>query len=102
MDADVIRIYEKLSNKYSIELTSAWKKGFHSSVDFPILTGTSALGSFEMIFDDVPSFAFYATRNTGEFLRHWHAYSAEEAEKSVIDFMEGKLTLISFGRPNNT
>lgn len=98
MDADVIRIYKKLCNKYPIELTSALKKGFHSSIDFPILTGASALGSFEMSCDDVPSFGFYATRNTGEFLAHWHVYSAEEAERSVIDFMEGKLTLISFGQ----
>ena len=99
MDADVVRIYEKLCNKYSLELTSAHKQGFHSSIDFLILIGISVLGKFEMYYDDVPSFAFYATRSSGEVFAHWHLQTATEAEKAVADFMEGKLTLISFGQP---
>ena len=102
MDADIVYIYEKLCNKYPLELTSAHKQGIHSSIDFPILIGTSVLGKFEMCYDDVPSFAFYAVRSSGEVFAHWHLQTATEAEKAVIDFMEGKILLLQFEPPNNT
>ena len=92
MDAEVIRIFEKLKGKYPVELVHT---------DYPILSGTSQLGKFEMFFDDVPSFAFYATHHNGEFLAHWHEKNSSEAEKAVVDFLEGKLTIIQFGQPNN-
>ena len=38
-------------------------------------------------------------RGNGEVFAHAHFYSATEAEQAIIDFMEGKLTLISFGEP---
>lgn len=97
MDADIGFIYQKLRNRYPITMNSSLAMGFKTTVDFPVLGGVSSLGRFELFFDDVPSFAFYAMHNNGEVLAHKHLQSIDEAEKTVADFMEGKLTFISFG-----
>lgn len=99
MDADVLDIYRKLSSRYPIMLNSSLAMGFKTNIDFPVLSGISELGRFEMYYDDVPSFTFYAVRSSGEVFAHWHLQTTTEAEKAVADFMEGKLTLISFGQP---
>ena len=101
MDADIVFIYQKLRNRYPITLSSSLAMEFKTTVDFLVLSGISSLGRFEMFFDDVPSFAFYAMYSNGEVFAHKHLRSAEEAEKTVADFMEGKLTLISFGQSYN-
>ena len=67
--------------------------------EFPILCGISRLGRFELFFDDV-SFAFYAMHDNGAVFAHWHAHSVAEAEQAVVDFMNGKMTLVQFGRQN--
>lgn len=69
-------------------------------IDFPILCGTSSLGKLELFFDDV-SFAFYAMHDNGAVFAHWHLHTVADAEKAVIDFMNGKITLVQFGQPNN-
>ena len=98
-DTDIANIYHNLSNRYPLSLTSSIAAGFQTTIDFPILKGTSSLGNFDMFCDDLPSFEFYAMNNKAEVFAHTHFYSANEAEQAVIDFMEGKLTLISFGQP---
>lgn len=100
MDSDVVNIYKRLSSSYPITLNSSLAIGFKSNIDFPVLSGTSTLGRFEMFFDDV-SFAFYAMYDDGEVFAHWHLQTSSEAEKAVADFMEGKITRIQFGQPNN-
>ena len=101
-DTDIVNIYHKLSNHYPLILTSSLAAGFKTTLDFPILKGISSLGEFEMFFDELPSFEFYAMHDNGEVFAHKHFYSVSEAEQAVADFMEGKLTLISFGQPNDT
>ena len=98
-DNDIVNIYHNLSNRYSLILTSSLAVGFKTTIDFPILRGTSSLGNFEMFVDDFPSFAFYAMRDNGDVFAHKHLQSIVEAKQAVADFMEGTLTLISFGQP---
>ena len=101
VDADIINIYHTLRNRYPLILTSSLAAGFKATTDFPILRGASSLGNFEMVVDDLPSFAFYAMHDNGEVFDHKHVQSVNKAEETITDFMEGKLTLISFEQPNN-
>ena len=98
MDADIKKLYNQLRCNYSLTLTSAFEKGFKTDIDYPILCGNSILGRFELFHGDL-DFEFYAEQDDGMFLWHCHLQSAAEAEKTVIDFMNGKLTIIQFGQP---
>ena len=100
MDADIKRLYNQLRCNYSLTLTSAFEKGFKADIDYPILCGNSILGRFELFYGDL-DFEFYAVQDNGQFLAHFHLQSAAEAEKTVIDFMNGKLTIIQFGQITN-
>lgn len=101
MDADIQAIYERLRDRYPIVLSSSLSLGFNGKVDFPVLYGQSVLGRFELFYDDVPSFAFYAMDDSGGVFAHFHLQTPAEAEKTVLDFMDGKLTIIQFGQANN-
>ena len=101
MDADIKKLYKQLYCKYPLKLTSSFEKGFKTDIDYPILCGNSILGRFELFYGDL-DFEFYAVQDNGQFLAHFHLQSAAEAEKTVIDFMNGKLTIIQFGQPNDT
>ena len=101
MDADIKKLYKQLYCKYPLKLTSSFEKGFKTDIDYPILCGNSILGRFELFYGDL-DFEFYAVQDNGQFLAHFHLQSAAEAEKTVIDFMNGKLTIIQFGQLNNT
>ena len=101
MDSDIIKIYEKLQENYPISVSSSLAVSPNFKIDFPILCGISSLGKFELFYGDL-DFEFYAVQDNGQFLAHFHLQSAAEAEKTVIDFMNGKLTIIQFGHPNNT
>ncbi len=101
MDSDILLIYEKLHESYPICVKSSLDVSPNFKTDFPILCGTSNLGEFEVFYDDV-SFPFYAMRDNGEVFAHWHLQTPDEVEKTVADFMEGKLSAIPFGQPNNT
>ena len=90
MDADIKSLYRKLQSKYSLKLTSAFEKGSKTTIDYPILCGTSVLGRFELFYGDL-DFEFYAEREDGAFLSHCHLKSIKEAEQTVVLFMEGKL-----------
>lgn len=96
IDADIVNIYRKLSKRYPLILTSSLAEGFNTTLDFPVLKGSSSLGSFEMFPDDLPSFEFYAMHDNGELAIHMHFYSFTEAEQAVADFMEGRLYVVSF------
>ena len=98
VEADIVNLYHKLSKYYPLILTDTLAVGYTKDSAFPILKGSSSLGNFEMFFDDLPSFEFYAMHNNGELFAHTHFYSVSAAEQAVADFMEGKLTLISFGQ----
>ena len=100
MDADIKRLYNQLRCNYSLTLTSAFEKGFKTNIDYPILCGNSILGSFDLFYGDL-DFEFYAVQDNGSFLAHFHLQSAAEAEKTVVDFMNGKYIAIQFGQPNN-
>ena len=93
MDADIKKLYKQLYCKYPLKLTSPFEKGFKTKIDYPILCGSSVLGNFKLFYGDL-DFAFYAERYDESFLAHRHLKSAKEAEKTVIDFMNGKLTII--------
>ena len=101
MDNDIKELYKRLQINDSLELTSAFEQGFKTNIDYPILCGSSVLGRFELFYGDL-DFEFYAERDDGTFLWHCHLKSAKEAEQTVVDFMNGKLTAIQFGQPNNT
>ena len=88
MDADIKALYGRLQGKYSLELTSSFQRGFKTNIDYPILSGTSVLGKFELFYGDL-DFEFYAKRDDGTFLWHCHLKSAKEAEQTVVDFMNG-------------
>ena len=100
MDADIKFLYNRLQGKYCLELSSSFEQGCKTNIDYPILCGTSILGRFELFYGDL-DFEFYAERDNGEFLGHLHLKSAKEAEQTVVDFMHGKLALISFGQPHD-
>jgi len=95
MDTDIKNLYNQLQDKYSLELTSSFQQKFKTNIDYPILRGTTVWGRFDLFYGDL-DFEFYAKRNNGEFMGHLHLKSIEEARQVVADFMEGKLTLISF------
>ena len=97
----VVQIYEKFHQRYPISVVSSLAVNPNFKIDFPILCGTSNLGQFEVFFDDV-SFPFYAMRDNGEVFAHWHLQTPDEVEKTVVDFMEGKLSAIPFGQSNHT
>ena len=101
MDADIKKLYKQLYCKYPLKLTSSFEQGFKTDIDYPILCGNSILGRFELFYGDL-DFKFYAIQDNGQFLAHFHLQSAAEAEKAIVDFMNGKLTIIQFGQPNNT
>ena len=101
MDADIKRLYNQLRCNYALTLTSAFEKGFKTDIDYPILCGNSILGRFELFYGDL-DFEFYSMKENGDFLAHFHFKSVTEAEKAVVDFMNGKLTIIQFGQPNDT
>ena len=94
-DADIVNIYSRLHCEYPLELRSSKEMGFKSNIDFPVL------GKFEIFQGDL-DFEFYSMKENGDFLAHFHFKSVTEAEKAVVDFMNGKLTIIQFGQPNNT
>lgn len=101
MDSAVLKIYERLHESYPISVNSSRAVSPNFKIDFPILCGASKLGKFEVFFDDV-SFPFYAMRDNGEVFAHWHLQTLDEVEKTVVDFMEGKPSVIPFGRLHNT
>ena len=101
MDANIKSLYKQLHSKYPLELKNSKEMGFKTNSDFPVLCGISSLGKFEVFFDDV-SFPFYAMRDNGEVFAHWHLQTPDEVEKTVVDFMEGKPSVIPFGQPYNT
>lgn len=100
MNTDISVIYEKLREKYSIELRNSRDISPNFCVDFPVVCGQSALGKFELFYDDV-SFPFYAMRGDRAVFAHWHVQTLEEAEKCIVDFMEGRMHLKQFGQPND-
>ena len=100
MDADIYTIHERLHSRYPIILSSSLELGFKSKTDFPVLHGQSVLGRFELVYDGV-SFPFYVKDGNGEVTAHFHLQTLSEAEKTVIDFMEGNLTIIPFGQPHD-
>ena len=100
MDADIKELYNRLHSKYPLELKSSLEMGFKTEIDYPVLCGTSILGSFELFYGDF-SFEFYSKKDNGEFLVHCHFQSVSEAENTVVDFMNGKIAVIQFGQPND-
>lgn len=100
MDNDIKELFGRLQSKYSLKLTSSFEKGFKTNIDYPILCGSSALGRFELFYGDL-DFEFFAEQDDGKFLWHCHLKSEKEVEQTVVDFMNGKLTIVQFGQPNN-
>lgn len=101
MNTDVSIVYEKLCEKYPVEVRNSRDISPNFRVDFPVLCGQSALGKFELFYDGV-SFPFYAMRGDGEVFAHWHVQTLEEAEECLVDFMEGRMRLTQLGQSNDT
>ena len=93
MDAGITNIYSRLHCEYPLELRSSKEMGFKSNIDFPVLCGASVLGKFELFQGDL-DFEFYSMKENGDFLAHFHFKSVTEAEKAVVDFMNGKIAVI--------
>ena len=100
MDADIKKLYKQLYCKYPLKLTSSFEKGFKTDIDYPILCGNSILGRFELFYGDL-DFEFYAEQDDGTFLWHFHLKSETEVEQTVVDFMNGKLTIVQFRQSND-
>ena len=100
LDTNIKKLYDLLHYEYPIELKSSKEMGFKSNIDFPVLCETSALGKFELFQGDL-DFEFCSIKEDGEFLAHLHLRSITEAEQTVIDFMNNKITIIQFGQSNN-
>ncbi len=88
MDAAIKDLYDQVHSKYPLELTSSFEQGFNSDINYPMLCGTSVLGRFEMFYGDL-DYEFYAVQDSGAFLAHFHIQSSAEAEKTIVDFMNG-------------
>ena len=101
MKTDVTIIYEHIRHEYPVSLSSSLDRGFKSVMDFPVLHGHSVLGDFELFYDGV-SFPFYAMREDGTLYAHWHLQTVEEAEKTIVDFMQGNIARVQLGQPSNT
>lgn len=97
MDSDIVSIYKKLCKSYPICLNSSLAVSSRFKMDFPVLCGASSLGKFEVFFDDV-SFPFYAMYENGEVFAHWHLQTPDEVERTVADFMNGKITIVQLGQ----
>ena len=93
MNFCVVYIYKKLCESYPIYLKSSLDVSPNFKVDFPVLCGASTLGRFEVFFDDV-SFPFYAMREDGDVYEHWHLQTPDEVERAVVNFMDGKNTIV--------
>ena len=100
MDANIKSLYKQLHSKYPLELKNSKEMGFKTNIDFPVLCGTSVLGKFELFQGDL-DFEFYSMKENGVVLAHFHLRSITEAEKTVIDFMNGKITIIQFEQLND-
>ena len=101
MHSDIVSIYNRLHKSYPISVNNSLAVSPNFKGDFPVLCGTSSLGKFEVFFDGV-AFPFYAMREDGEVYAHWHLQTPDEVEKTVADFMDGKIAMVQFGQLNDT
>ena len=87
---DLKSIYNKLKERYALELSkgSALNAGF--DWDMEVLTGKSTLGRFYLYFNGIDAIMDYDT-DREKVVSHWHPYGNDEAIDCVVSFMEGKL-----------
>ena len=96
MDSDIVKIYNKLREHYPVHLNSSLAVSSNFRNDFPILSGTSGLGKFEVFFDGF-SYPFYAMQEDDEEVYdHWHLRTPDAVERAVVDFMSNKARNILF------
>ena len=86
---DIHILYEQLSGKYNLLLTTtmALDEGF--TIDVPVLCGQTPKGKFFLYkeYDDSSEFVF-SVDYTDKSSTHWHPYSIEIALDDIIRFME--------------
>lgn len=100
MKTDISVIYEHICNIYPVNLSSSKNLKPQCRVDYPVLHGCSSLGSFELFYDGV-SFPFYIKRGDGSLCAHWHLQTLQEAQNTIMDFMEGRIELAQFEQLND-
>lgn len=87
---DLRYIYDRLSGKYDLELTTGLALDAGFSWDMDVLTGESALGRFYLYDEGCHSILNYDTED-GIAHRHWHPENTTEALALVTAFMDGTL-----------
>ncbi len=84
------RIYEHLSDRYNLLLTTTLALDAGYTIDVKVLCGESAKGRFHLYkeYDDSHEFVFSVEYPDGKGYTHWHPQSIEQAMADVISFME--------------
>ena len=87
---DLDFIYDKLKEKYNVELPSGLQLDAGFGWDIPVLTGKGPLGRFYLYDEGIQC---TLDHDTGEGLsnRHWHPQDTAEALNYVVDFIEGTI-----------
>ena len=81
MDADIKELYNRLHSKYPLELKSSLEMGFKTKIDYPVLCGTSILGSFELFRGDFLSFIL---KRTMESFWYTVIFSRYQKQKKLL------------------
>ena len=86
----VLKVYERLKDRYNLVLTttSALDEGF--SIDCPIIVG-KAHGQIIELYDADEGFFVMDVMDTEHTKgTHWHPFDVEDAVDDIVEFMEGK------------
>ncbi len=86
---DVLKVYEKLKDRYDLDLTTTSALDESFTVDCPVIVG-KAHGQIIELYEDGGDFildVMDAERTKGT---HWHPNDVEDALDDIAEFMEGK------------
>lgn len=87
---DLQFIYDRLKDKYDLELTTGLALDAGFSWDVEVLTGKSILGRFYLYDEGCHCILNYDTEE-GMCDKHWHPGDTAEALELVVAFMEARL-----------
>ena len=87
---DLDFIYDKLKEKYNVELTSGLQLDTGFGWDIPVLTGKGPLGRFHLYDEGIQCTLDYDTEG-GFANRHWHPQDTAEALNYVAAFLDGTI-----------
>ena len=87
---DLKEIYNKLKERYELELSTGLALNAGFGWDMEVLTGKSTLGRFYLYFNGMNVILDYDTEE-GMCDKHWHPGDTAEALELVVAFMEAQL-----------